>query len=91
MLLKSADALCRALWRAQRNPLLVVAEGTAGTALRGGAILEAIPRVGHARPMEEFVTVTAQNNAAVQLLGVAENRLNKSAAASQLSSSYMCS
>merc|ERR1719217_683008 len=26
---------------------------------------------------EEFVTVTAQNNAAVQLLGVAENRLNK--------------
>merc|ERR1719198_1511085 len=25
----------------------------------------------------EFVTVTAQNNAAVQLLGVAENRLNK--------------
>ena len=30
---------------------------------------------------EEFVTVTAQNNAAVQLLGVAENRLNKSALA----------
>merc|ERR1719243_26359 len=26
---------------------------------------------------EEFVTVSAQNNAAVQLLGVAENRLNK--------------
>merc|ERR1719181_1332940 len=26
---------------------------------------------------EEFVTVTAQNNAAIQLLGVAENRLNK--------------
>merc|ERR1719258_223728 len=26
---------------------------------------------------EEFVTVAAQNNAAVQLLGVAENRLNK--------------
>ena len=36
---------------------------------------------------EEFVTVTAQNNAAVQLLGVAENRLNKSATASQVSSS----
>ena len=32
---------------------------------------------------EEFVTVSAQNNAAVQLLGVAENRLNKSAPASQ--------
>ena len=27
----------------------------------------------------EFTTVKAQNNAAVQLLGVAENRLNKSA------------
>ena len=34
---------------------------------------------------EEFVTVSAQNNAAVQLLGVAENRLNKSAPASQVS------
>ena len=27
----------------------------------------------------EFVEVAAQNNAALQLLGVAENRLNKSA------------
>ncbi len=27
----------------------------------------------------EYTTVKAQNNAAVQLLGVAENRLNKSA------------
>ena len=34
---------------------------------------------------EEFVTVSAQNNAAVQLLGVAENRLNKSAPASHVS------
>ena len=29
----------------------------------------------------EYTTVAAQNNAAVQLLGVAENRLNKSTAA----------
>ena len=38
---------------------------------------------------EEFVTVTAQNNAAVQLLGVAENRLNKSTAALHVLFTYV--